>query len=282
MTGLCFYLGTHQPHWLESPALPRDVHLFVSHRRLAGRTRLPRARVSWALDSGGFSELALYGGWRTGPGEYVAAVHRYDKQIGSLGWAAPQDWMCEPFMLAKTGLTVEEHQRRTVANFLELRDRWQRLDPSCELRAMPEHCVFMPVLQGWTLLDYLRCARMYAEAGINLSRYPLVGVGSVCRRQATGEIGEIFEALSSRGIAMHGFGVKKHGLRLYGHLLSSADSMAWSFEARRAARLDDCSGHRNCANCLRYALRWREETLASLGDPAAPRQAVLPLWEVAA
>jgi hypothetical protein len=28
-------------------------------------------RTGWALDSGGFSELSLYGGWRTTPEEYV-------------------------------------------------------------------------------------------------------------------------------------------------------------------------------------------------------------------
>lgn len=283
MNDLTFYLGSHQPHWLESAAVPRDVNLFVSHRRLAGRKSLPKARIGWALDSGGFSELSLYGEWRTSPAEYVAAVQRYDTEIGNLGWAAPQDWMAEPFMLAKTGLTVEEHQRRTVANFLDLRARWQALDPSDELRSAAEFCVFMPVLQGWQLADYLRCAEMYADAGIDLTHYPVVGVGSVCRRQATDEIGEIFEALSTLDIAMHGFGVKKAGLEKYGHFLSSADSMAWSFDARRSPRLPGCSGHLNCANCLEYALRWRNEVVirAELGA-AADRQLLLFDMAVAA
>lgn len=277
-----FYLGTHMPNWLESTGLPRGVNLFVSHRRLAGRKQLPKARVGWALDSGGFSELSLYGEWRTSPQEYVAAVQRYDDEIGMLGWAAPQDWMVEPFMLSKTGLSVEDHQRRTVANFVELRGLWQAIDLEDGLRSRPEHCVFMPVLQGWQLADYFRCAQMYADAGINLSDYPVVGVGSVCRRQATDEIGEIFEALSSLDIAMHGFGVKKAGLRAYGHFLSSADSMAWSFDARRSAPLPGCSGHRNCANCLAYALRWRAEVVGQIGDGSGPRQAALPFWQVAA
>lgn len=277
-----FYLGAHMPHWLASPAVPRDVSLFVSHRRLADRVNLPKARVHWALDSGGFSELSLYGEWRTSPYEYVASVKRYDTKIGMLGWAAPQDWMCEPFMLAKTGLTVEEHQRRTVANFLHLRDLWQATDPTDELLSAPEHCVFMPVLQGWQLADYLRCADMYADAGVNLSNHPVVGVGSVCRRQATDEIGEIFEALSGLDLAMHGFGVKKAGVEKYGHLLATADSMAWSFEARRADRLPGCAGHANCANCLRYALRWRADLLDRIDASAvADRQMALPLWAVA-
>lgn len=278
MSDLCFYLGTHQPHWLESPVLNKDTNLFISHRRLAGRKSLPKALVGWALDSGGFSELSMFGEWRTSPAEYVAAVRRYDDEIGLLGWAAPQDWMAEPFMLAKTGLTVEDHQRRTVANFLELRDLWQAIDPADELRSAPEFCVFMPVLQGWQLADYLRCASMYADAGVNLSDFPVVGVGSVCRRQATDEIGEIFETLSGLDIDMHGFGVKKAGLRRYGQFLSSADSMAWSFEARRKPPLPGCVGHINCANCVRYAMRWRAGLLDSLGDDDAPFQPALPLW----
>jgi hypothetical protein len=200
----------------------------------------------------------MYGEWRTSATDYVTAVQRYDTHIGRLEWAAPQDWMCEPIITAKTGLTVEEHQRRTVASFIELRTLWQSLDMSDESRSSPEFCPFVPVLQGWELADYTRCVQMYADAGINLSDYPMVGVGSVCRRQATDEIGEIFEALSRFDIAMHGFGVKRAGLALYGHLLASADSMAWSYAGRRDAPMEGCVGHINCANCMRYALQWRE------------------------
>lgn len=84
-----FYLGTHQPGWLTKAGVP----LFISHRRLAGYRRLPRARAGWALDSGGFSEMSMFGEWRTTPATYVAAVERYDGQIGQLKWAAPPDWM---------------------------------------------------------------------------------------------------------------------------------------------------------------------------------------------
>ena len=100
-----FYLGTHMDGWLAHVGVP----LFVSHRRLARRKTLPKARTGWALDSAAFSELSLYGGWRTTPEEYVAAVKRYDREIGQLEWAPGQDWPCESDMLARTGLSVEEH-----------------------------------------------------------------------------------------------------------------------------------------------------------------------------
>ncbi len=76
------YTGTHLPAWLWNGLA--DFHLFVSHRRLAGYKRLRPARVQWALDSGGFSELSLFGEWRTSPQQYACAVARYDEQIGRL------------------------------------------------------------------------------------------------------------------------------------------------------------------------------------------------------
>jgi hypothetical protein len=56
-------------------------------------------------------------------------------------------------MLAKTGLTVRDHQERTVENFVRLCQLWdgsQALYRPCDQRS----CPFMPVLQGWTLADY--------------------------------------------------------------------------------------------------------------------------------
>lgn len=116
-SGWTFYLGTHEVSWLTNEIGP----LFISHRRLALRKSLPRAATRWALDSGGFSELELHGRWVTTPTEYIDATRQYTADIGMLDWAAPMDWMCEPKVLARTGLTVEEHQRRTIANFLNPR-----------------------------------------------------------------------------------------------------------------------------------------------------------------
>jgi hypothetical protein len=85
--------------------------------------------------------------------------------------------MCEQYIVATTGLSVEEHRRRTIQNYLRLKE----LAPD-----LP----FMPVLQGWTLQDYLHCVQLYEAAGVDLTSEPIVGVGSACRRQATEEIGK--------------------------------------------------------------------------------------------
>ena len=244
-----FYLGTHRPTWLWRLD---DVPLFVSHRILGERkSTFPRATTDWALDSGGFTELSMFGEWRTTPQTYIAAVRRYVEEIGRLDWASPQDWMCEPWITAKTGLTVTEHQQRTVDNYLQLRD-------------MAPDLPFVPVLQGWELDDYHRCADLYEQAGVDLTTAHTVGVGSVCRRQGETSIAVILESLHDRGLALHGFGVKTEGLQLAAPFLRSADSLAWSYGARYRQPLPECRGHKTCANCLRWALRWRDRILADL------------------
>jgi hypothetical protein len=198
-----------------------------------------------------------------------AAVRRYRAGIGGLTWAAPQDWMCEPIVVAGgragritfagTGLSVAEHQRRTVTSVIQL-------------RTLAPDVWWLPVLQGYTTAEYLRCADMYAAAGISLAAEPLVGLGSVCRRQSTVEAEQIITALHAAGITrLHGFGIKTLGLRRYGHLLDSSDSLAWSDDARRRKHpMPGCPAHRpacpprcrayhkNCANCLRWVLHWRQ------------------------
>lgn len=257
-----FYLGTHKTYWLWSGQIPEDVPLFVSHRQLRIRQSYGRAIMPWALDSGGFTELQKYGKWTESPAEYVRAVAQYQDRIGGLVWATPQDWMCEEVVrhggtvqgqrFVGTGLSVDEHIARTVDNFVELCSIWDPRRPN----------PFRPVLQGTGLADYLRCWDRYEAAGVDLGAYDLVGVGSVCRRQATDEIGAILAGLRDRDrrLPIHGFGVKTQGLKQYAELLSTADSLAWSYNARRNPPLPECS-HSSCANCHRWALRWRSRAL---------------------
>jgi hypothetical protein len=261
VAGMRFFLGVPEPAWLARTNVP----LFLSRRGLARRKRLPRACGAWALDSGGFSELNAAGCWSITACQYAAEVRRWANEIGRLEWAAVMDWMCEPFVLAKTGLSVREHQRRTVDSYRDLRNLAPELP-------------WVPVLQGWTLDDYRRHADDYARAGIDLTTLPLVGVGSICRRQHTREAAGIVRQLWLDDIRIHGFGLKLQGLRAVGALLESADSMAWSFQARRE-KLNFCGavGHRNCANCLPWALAWRERVIAMKFAPTIV-QRQLPLF----
>lgn len=242
-----FYLGTHKvaQHWWE-----HRVPLFVSRRTLMNRKTLPEARSSWALDSGGFTELDHPPhAWQTTVAEYVADVERFEREMGHLEWVAPMDWMCEPFILRKTGLTLREHQIRTVRNFYELRFWLGEL--------------VVPVLQGWTLDDYFECWEMYERHGIHLEEERIVGIGSVCRRQGTTKAGLIVRELAREGLRLHYFGAKVTGLDRFHDVLASADSLAWSYQARREHPMAGCH-HKACSNCSRYALRWRARLLQRL------------------
>lgn len=175
-------------------------------------------------------------------------------------------------VFAGTHLSVSEHLNRTVDNFIDLRS----LAPDLRIA---------PTVQGFERVDYEVCLELYAKAVVDLAAEPIVAVCSVCRRQNTREAAEIITAITEAvpGIRLHGFGIKTSGLSDYGSKLFSSDSTAWSDTARKEKiLLPGCTGHVNCANCLRWAFQWREKVLAALAghatgtrvcrpDPRSPR-----------
>jgi hypothetical protein len=238
-----FYLGTHMPNqrWFDL-----CVPLFVSRVRLASRRRLPRAAAPWALDSAGYTALHT-GGYPVTVEQYAAEVTRYADEIGGLQWAASMDYMCEPSVLAKTGGTVLRHQSLTLENFGRLREL---IGP-----------LAAPVLQGWEPGEHERHAEMYADAGFDLRTEPIVGVGSVCRRNSDREIGAIVRPLAAAGLRLHGFGIRSTAYGELCDVLASADSMAWSARGRRM-QLAACRGlHKTEANCPRWAMQWRRQQI---------------------
>jgi hypothetical protein len=273
-----FYLGTHMPRWMEESPVP----LFISQRTLNKYKRdgdpFPKAQCLVAIDSGGFTELQKYGAWTMSEDEYGGMIARFMDNGVTPQWVAPQDWMCEPAVIhggtwngntfAGTGLSVPIHQELTIANFLYLRENF-------------DFVPWIPVLQGWTMDDYLSHVEQYAAAGVDLAAEHRVGLGSVCRRQSTDEIGAITGTLAAKGFKLHGFGVKTAGLAQYAHNLASADSLAWSGAARwtkdhpQGIRLDGCEHRGACNNCLRFAVRWREKVLEAV---RAEKQYALDLF----
>jgi hypothetical protein len=124
----------------------------------------------------------------------------------------------------------------------------------------------------------LACADRYQQAGVDLTRVPLVGLGSICRRQATAEVAHITRVLAGDlGLRLHAFGVKTRGLAHFAGWLVSADSLAWSYHARRSPPLPGYTTHRTCANCPRWALVWHRRITASLGCRQL-RLDELPAW----
>jgi hypothetical protein len=224
-----FFVGLHQP----SDAQHFDA-AFVSVVRLRGRKSDFKVR-DWILDSGAFSEISQHGDYRVSVEQYAEEIRRWSR-VGNMLAAVSQDWMCEPWIVARTGLSVAEHQDRTI----------RRYDA---LLACSPGAYVMPVLQGYREADYVDHLRQYGD---RLGTGAWVGVGSVCKRN--GDPRAIEDVLLAIRVArpdlrLHGFGLKTTALGsgVVVEQLHTADSMAWSFHARKNGRN---------ANDWREAARW--------------------------
>lgn len=194
----------------------------------------------WIMDSGAFTEISRHGRYRHSVDEYAAEIRRWATNgSGRLLAAVAQDWMCEPFIVARTGLSVKEHQRLTIERY----DALIALDTG--------GTYILPVLQGFEPADYVRHLEAY---GNRLGPGAWVGVGSVCKRNGTpDQVAAVLMATKQvrPDLLLHGFGLKTTALAhsFVRSMLHSADSMAWSFAARKEGRNP---------NDWREASRWRD------------------------
>jgi hypothetical protein len=220
LDGPIFYIGLHHPN--DAAQFPQAcLSINVLRRR-----KKQIACEAVLVDSGAFTELATYGRYRHEPSEYAEELRRLMRaDVVNIEAAVSQDFMCEPFMLAKTGLTVADHQRLTI-------ERYDAL--VAESLPFP----IMPVLQGYRPEEYAAHIQAYGD---RLKPGMWVGVGSVCKRNGNPEaVLAVLWAIHvvRPDLRLHGFGVKQTSLEHHGirSLLYSADSMAWSFAARKAGR----------------------------------------------
>lgn len=211
------FVGLHQP----SDARHFDA-AFVSVNRLRNR-KSDFVVGDWIMDSGAFTEIATHGRYRESVDGYVAQIERW-RTCGNMLAAVSQDYMCEAWILEKTGLTIPDHQRLTIERYDAIQSKTT--------------AYVMPVLQGFAPADYVRHIREYGQ---RLKPGMWVGVGSVCKRN--GDPGAIYDVLSAikaerPDLRLHGFGLKTTALGDGGvfDLLHTADSMAWSFAARKQGR----------------------------------------------
>ncbi|MBW9062396.1 hypothetical protein JNB71_03595 [Rhizobium herbae] len=222
-----FYVGLHQP------ADAKHVDLACISIKRLWRRKKPVNCGDVLVDSGAFTELFLHGKYRHGVEEYAAELHRlHTSGVVKIAAAVAQDYMCEPFILSKTGLTIADHQRLTIERYDALVAELKRLFGG----PIPFHV--MPVLQGFAPQDYANHVRMYGD---RLKAGMWVGVGSVCKREGDPRaIIAVLQAISAvrPDLLLHGFGVKKTSLLHPGvrELLATADSMAWSYAARKQGR----------------------------------------------
>lgn len=216
-----FFIGLHQP----SDAYHFD-RAFISINRIRERKSSFHCK-RWIMDSAAFTEISTHGAYRHTVAQYATAAKRWENDPGLIAIVS-QDYMCEPFILAKTGLTIEQHQTLTIQRYDELMHH--------QLRPY-----ILPVLQGFYPRDYVVHIRQY---GWRLPENAWVGVGSVCKRNSTPlTVLWVLQAIKAErpDLRLHGFGLKLTALALpeIRALLATADSMAWSLRGRQIGRGND-------------------------------------------
>jgi hypothetical protein len=188
-----FFVGMHQPSDAKKVG-----PCCISINRIRNR-KSPFAVGDWIMDSGAFTEISTHGHYRHSVKEYADAARRWIGN-GNLMAIVAQDFMCEPFILERTGLTIADHHRLTI----------ERYD---DLLAEGLPCHVMPVLQGFAPSDYADHVRLYGD---RLTPGMWAGVGSVCKRQGDPmlTVAVLDAILTIRpDLRLHGFGVKISSLQ---------------------------------------------------------------------
>lgn len=221
-----FFVGLHQPS--DAKHFSRCcIHI----GRLETRQK-PLGCEELILDSQAFRILELHGEHLLSPTEYARAARRVAQLCGRVV-VVTQDYMCEEYIFQKryehtdVRFTVTDHQRLTINRYDALYFHAGRLG-----------LTVMPVLQGYTPAEYVDHIRQY---GRRLRAGAWVGVGSVCKRNSDPvAIRAVLLAIKRErpDLRLHGFGVKITALAspTVRQMLYSADSMAWSYNARRNGR----------------------------------------------
>lgn len=187
--------------------------------------------------------------------------------------AVTQDYMCEPFVLGKTGLDIPTHQSLTIENYDKL--HWELSKSSL----LADHIMYssdldvteddlfeayeddmletdvyiMPVLQGYAPEDYVNHLEQYGD---RIDKNAWVGVGSVCKRNGNpAAITAVLMAIKSvrPDLKLHGFGIKKRSLvdpNVWA-LLYSADSQAHGLWGGKGS-YKYVEGRHDPNNALRY------------------------------
>ncbi len=197
--------------------------------------RLPGHITERAADSGGYVATRRWGGYRYGPGEYVAWLRTFGP-----AWAATMDFCCEPEIAADPA-AVRDRQHRTTEMAWRIW-RGYRDTPWC----------WVPTVQGWSVEDYIRHAAELAplveemQAHYGRDSAWRVGIGTLCRRADAAMVRSVacVVAAALPGAPLHLWGVKASVLRAHVELpnVVSADTAAWNGRWGRAIERQRASG----------------------------------------
>lgn len=201
-------------------------HFMWSYYPLRNRkSALPAKGKFWILDSGGFSFLRLQGKYPMNEKQYLEHAHLLNPNL-----TVSMDWMCEPDIIKRTGLSIKEHIEKTVSSYwtiLNIIDTHPGniIESASSFNNIPG---VLGVIQGWSIEDYLSCIDLLRDHDLI---QPYMGVGTLCRRHSEKQILHILRAIKRElpNVQLHGFGVKTSILKYpeARELLYSIDSAAW-------------------------------------------------------
>lgn len=217
-----------------------------------------------ALDSAGFVAARRYRGFPWDTNEYLDLA-------GTAPWLwwASQDWCVEPEMVHDEDAVLDRISGTVRLNVL-CREGGKR-------RGIIDR--FVPVIQGWHPDQYRRCVERMPW----VRDFPLVGVGSMCRRHVHGEHGmlhvlDVLDTVFSDSDArFHLFGLKSQAIAIASQhpRVASADSQAYGIAARQDARKARVSkSDRMLAGVM--AAWYRQQLTAIEGGPVVPMAQVWP------
>jgi hypothetical protein len=183
------------------------------------------------LDSAGFVAARCYGSYPWTVDDYLDFAAAYPFR-----WFAAMDFCVEP-EIARDRAAIAGRIKATVSSLA-------RCLEGAEARGVRAR--LMPVVQGRTPDDYTGCLEAVQSVA---GRTALLGVGSVCRRPATGPDGvlaivdRLDRELGADAARLHLFGVKSTTAAALAHhpRIASFDSQAYGVQARRLAHSLGCS-----------------------------------------
>jgi hypothetical protein len=203
------------------------------------------------LDSGGFVAMSRYGGrFRFTAEDYLELVRR----VRPL-WYASMDFCCEPEL--------------RLDNEVRIADTVARLQELCRLArtaGLPEP---VPVIQGYEVAEYRACFEQF-DAHYRGDWPQRVAIGTLCRRPGR-EVAPIVDAVAEwlpvTTTDIHLFGVKGTTLAHFRDKprISSIDSMAWNYAARRVAHRHGVTNTN--ANRIHHLFTWLEANYQRLDPP---------------
>jgi hypothetical protein len=207
------------------------------------------------LDSAGFVAAVLYRGFDFTVDAYM-----------NLCAAAPWRWF------ASMDMCVEPEIARDEEAILDRISGTVRLNRECLIRADDRGIAhrLLPVIQGYRAEHYLRCIDRMPW----LPEFPLIGIGSMCRRHVQDpQVGilhitdQLDRAFAGTNCRFHLFGLKTTGIgALRQHpRIASCDSQAYGITARR-----DAHQHRRSktdAYLAALMVKWYQKQRQLLSEP---------------